>query len=185
MDPAEVEGDDLLICSPTLRGFSLGNSRWAALDDLHIPEEKKKAARALSKALVKRASTTAFNHVVKGKGQGFNVLLHGPPGVGKTLTAKLLAEHLQKPLMQVSAILLLNEADVLLKQRSAQDIHRNALVYVFLRTLEYYQGIMFLTTNQVGQIDNAIASRIHFKLKYRKAATPQGEPIYSQDAFDG
>jgi hypothetical protein len=27
-DPLEVEGDDLLICSPTLPGFSLGNSRW-------------------------------------------------------------------------------------------------------------------------------------------------------------
>ena len=37
---------------------------------------------------------------------------------------------------------------------------------MFLRTLEYYQGMMFLTTNRVGQIDDAIASRIHFKLKY-------------------
>jgi SpoVK/Ycf46/Vps4 family AAA+-type ATPase len=98
------------------------------------------------------------------------------------------------------AVLLLDEADVLLEQRSAQDIHRNALVCVFLRTLEYYQGMMFLTTNRVGQIDDAIASRIHFKLKYsklnleqrtniwrrflEKAATPQGEPIYSRDAFD-
>jgi hypothetical protein len=28
IDPSEVKGDDLLICSPTLPGFSLGNSRW-------------------------------------------------------------------------------------------------------------------------------------------------------------
>jgi len=28
MDPSEVQGDDLLICSPTVPGFSLGNSRW-------------------------------------------------------------------------------------------------------------------------------------------------------------
>ena len=150
----------------------------------------------------------------------------GPPGVGKTLTAELIAEHLQKALMPVSAgelgttaeaveqrlsrifkratrwkaVLLLDEADVLLEQRSAQDIHRNALVCVFLRTLEYYPGMMFLTTNRVEQIDDAIASRIHFKLKYEKlnseqrvniwrrflekADTPQGAPIYSQDAFD-
>jgi AAA+ superfamily predicted ATPase len=146
--------------------------------------------------------------------------------VGKTLTAELIAELLQKALMPVSAgelgttadtvekrlplifqrasrwkaVLLLDEADVLLEQRSVQDIYRNALVCVFLRTLEYYQGMMFLTTNRVGQIDDAIASRIHFKLKYdnlnleqrisiwrrflEKAATPQGAPIYNRDDFE-
>jgi hypothetical protein len=39
---------------------------------------------------------------------------------------------------QWQAILLLDEADVLLEQRSVQDIYRNALVCVFLRALEYY-----------------------------------------------
>jgi hypothetical protein len=28
MDPSEVKGDDLLICSPIVPGFSLGNRRW-------------------------------------------------------------------------------------------------------------------------------------------------------------
>jgi hypothetical protein len=28
MDPSEVKGDDLLICSPTIPGFSLGNAIW-------------------------------------------------------------------------------------------------------------------------------------------------------------
>jgi hypothetical protein len=71
---------------------------------------------------------------------------------------------------------------------------------VFLRTLEYYPGMMFLTTNRVRQIDDAIASRIHFKLKYDnlnlnqrtsiwrgllgKAVTPQGGPIYSRNDFE-
>ena len=60
-----------------------------------------------------------------------------------------------------NAVLLLDEADVFLEQRSIHDVHRNALFSVFLRELEYYQGIMFLTTNRVKQIDDAIASRIH------------------------
>src|SRR6202012_1302752 len=47
------------------------------------------------------------------------------------------------------AILLLDEADVFLEQRSIHDIHRNALVSIFLRLLEYFQGILFLTTNRV------------------------------------
>ncbi|KAH8586146.1 P-loop containing nucleoside triphosphate hydrolase protein, partial [Bisporella sp. PMI_857] len=216
IDPSEVKRDDLLICSPT---------KQAALDDLHIPLKKKKAVQALFEAHDKRATTNSFDNVVEGKKQGFSVFLHGPLSVSKTLTAELLAEHFRRALMPVSAgelgttaeavekrllrifkrasrwkaVLLLDEADVLLEQRSVQDIYRNALVCVFLRTLEYYPGMMFLTTNRVRQIDDAIASKIYFKLKYnnlnldqrtsiwrgflRKAVTSQGEPIYSRNAF--
>lgn len=39
---------------------------------------------------------------------------------------------------------------------------------VFLRTLEYYSGILFLTTNQVGQLDEAFKSRIGIQLHYPK-----------------
>lgn len=37
---------------------------------------------------------------------------------------------------------------------------------VFLRVLEYYQGILFLTTNRVGKIDEAFRSRVHISLYY-------------------
>lgn len=37
---------------------------------------------------------------------------------------------------------------------------------VFLRVLEYYAGILFLTTNRVGDFDEAFASRIHISLYY-------------------
>ena len=37
---------------------------------------------------------------------------------------------------------------------------------VFLRILEYYSGILFLTTNKVGQFDEAFKSRIHVSLYY-------------------
>jgi hypothetical protein len=99
-----------------------------------------------------------------------------------------------------NALLLLDEADIFLEQRSISDINRNALVCIFLRTLEYYQGIMFFTTNRVKQIDNAITSRIHFKIKYDnlgleqrrgvwdyflgKAVTPQGPPVYSSNGLE-
>ena len=42
----------------------------------------------------------------------------------------------------------------------------NGLVSVFLRKLEYYKGILFLTTNRVAQFDEAILSRIHLLLRY-------------------
>ena len=53
-----------------------------------------------------------------------------------------------------------------MEERSTRDVYRNALVSVFLRKLEYYDGILFLTTNRVTTFDKAIASRIHLLLRY-------------------
>jgi SpoVK/Ycf46/Vps4 family AAA+-type ATPase len=69
------------------------------------------------------------------------------------------------------AILLLDEADVFLEKRSIHDIHRNALVSIFLRLLEYFQGILFLTTNRVETFDEAFVSRIHLSLRYEELST--------------
>lgn len=37
---------------------------------------------------------------------------------------------------------------------------------VFLRVLEYYEGIMILTTNRISSFDSAFTSRIHLAIKY-------------------
>jgi hypothetical protein len=37
---------------------------------------------------------------------------------------------------------------------------------VFLRVLDYYDGILFLTTNRAGVLDEAFKSRIHYKIYY-------------------
>lgn len=66
------------------------------------------------------------------------------------------------------AVLLLDEADVFLEKREVHDIHRNALVSIFLRLLEYFQGILFLTTNRVETFDDAFQSRIHIALRYNE-----------------
>lgn len=63
-----------------------------------------------------------------------------------------------------SAVLLLDEADVFLQERDVRNLERNALVSVFLRELEYFDGILFLTTNRPGQLDEAFQSRIHITL---------------------
>ncbi|KUI55602.1 ATPase family AAA domain-containing protein 3B [Cytospora mali] len=130
--------------------------------------------------------------IVKGKGKGLILLLHGAPGVGKTSTAEAVAESFRKPLFQITCgdlgttakdvekaldinftfatrwdcILLLDEADVFLAQRNKEDFQRNGLVAVFLRVLEYYAGVLFLTTNRVGDFDEAFTSRIHVSLYY-------------------
>jgi SpoVK/Ycf46/Vps4 family AAA+-type ATPase len=65
-----------------------------------------------------------------------------------------------------NAVLLLDEADVFMEQRSSHLGSHNRLVSVFLRKLEYYDGVLFLTTNRVMEFDEAILSRIHLKIKY-------------------
>ncbi len=84
-------------------------------------------------------------------------------------------DHLEKNLSQIldiahtwRAVLLIDEADVFLEQRELRDVNRNALVSIFLRMLEYFQGILFLTTNRVATFDEAFQSRIHIGLRYDK-----------------
>ena len=129
---------------------------------------------------------------VANKGEGQIFLLHGKPGVGKTTTAECVAELTRRPLLSLTcgdlgteplkveetlmkwlklatsweAILLLDEADVYLESRISQDLQRNTLVSIFLRALEYYQGILFLTTNRVGSFDDGFVSRIHVVIHY-------------------
>lgn len=61
-----------------------------------------------------------------------------------------------------NAVLLLDECDVFLEARSAHDLERNKIVSIFLRTLEYYEGILFLTTNRVKNMDPAFQSRKYY-----------------------
>ncbi|OMP81674.1 hypothetical protein BK809_0002667 [Diplodia seriata] len=75
-------------------------------------------------------------------------------------------------------ILLLDEADVFLASRRAGDLQGNALVSVFLRLLEYYRGVLFMTTNRVGSIDEAFKSRIQMSLYYPPLTSDQTMRIW-------
>jgi SpoVK/Ycf46/Vps4 family AAA+-type ATPase len=79
-------------------------------------------------------------------------------------------QSLLKLALKCSAIVLIDEADVFLAKRTtgtADSYSRNGLVSVFLKHLEYFQGVMFLTTNRDDDIDDAIDSRIHIRLQYK------------------
>jgi SpoVK/Ycf46/Vps4 family AAA+-type ATPase len=79
-----------------------------------------------------------------------------------------------------NAILLLDEADVFLEKRTTENLIRNSLVSVFLRKLEYCEGIMFLTTNRVDEFDVAILSRIHVMLRYGDLTQDRGRKVWTQ-----
>lgn len=60
------------------------------------------------------------------------------------------------------AILLLDEADVYLEKRDTgtMDIEQNTMTRIFLCNLEYYKGVLFLTTNHVVAFDDTFCCRI-------------------------
>lgn len=64
------------------------------------------------------------------------------------------------------AITLIDEADILLEERAAGDLTRNAMLCAMLRILEYHSGVLFLTTNKVSGIDAAVQSRLTLALRY-------------------
>ncbi|KAL8911012.1 MAG: hypothetical protein Q9171_003748 [Xanthocarpia ochracea] len=164
----------------------------SAFNDLVIHEEYKTTVKAL---VMSHALSPGDRHqvdLVRGKGKGLIILLHGVPGVGKTSTAECVAAYTRRPLFPITCgdigqtavdveanldkiflqarkwgcVLLLDEADVFLAKRERDSIERNALVTVFLRALEYYSGILFLTTNRIGAFDEAFISRIHMSLYF-------------------
>jgi SpoVK/Ycf46/Vps4 family AAA+-type ATPase len=77
------------------------------------------------------------------------------------------------------AILLLDEADVFLAKRATGDITRNAFVTVFLCSMEYYAGILMLTTNQRDAFDEAFQSRIHLQIPYPPLDVEQRKAIWA------
>lgn len=145
--------------------------------------------------------------LVQGKGKGCIILLHGVPGVGKTSTAECVAAYTKRPLFPITCgdigyepeeveknlqklfklahkwgcVLLIDEADVFLAERDKADVKRNGLVSVFLRILEYYSGILFLTTNRVGAFDDAFRSRIHLTLYYPKLDKDQSYRVWEMN----
>lgn len=132
-----------------------------------------------------------FRDIIGKKGGGAVILCAGSPGTGKTLTAEVYAEVMRRPLYNVQAsqlglgpeeleeallktfaraarwgaILLIDEADVYVAARG-NNLEQNAIVGVFLRVLEYYQGILFMTTNRSDLVDDAIASRCIARIDY-------------------
>ena len=172
--------DHLVLLPPRIYGYAMQNRKWypfninqvkgfttdqtkatkMSYDDLVLPLGHKKLLQALIKNQVRQlthgnlSSENPSMELVKGKGKGLIILLHGVPGVGKTSTAECVAEQLGRPLLPITcgdistyvkeaeetlstycalayrwrSVLLLDEADVYLAKREKGDLDRNGLV---------------------------------------------------------
>lgn len=131
-------------------------------DDLEIDQKNKQMVKSLvashfdKRELQKAKPGLGFMNqdLIRGKGLGLFILLHGVPGVGKTATAEAVAQANGKPLFSITCgdlgitpkeveeelngifrlanlwdcVLLLDEADVFLARRDSWNLKRNALV---------------------------------------------------------
>ncbi|KAK8101897.1 hypothetical protein PG999_012271 [Apiospora kogelbergensis] len=154
-----------------VRMLSLPNlQREKSFESLVIPSKYKRMLKAVveNHAACQSNQEAAYGRdldLLSGKGRGLIILLYGPPGVGK-IQANL--ESHFRLAHRWNCVLLLDEADVYLVTRDITDLKRNGIVSVFLRTLEYYSGILFLTSNREGSIDEAFKSRIHMAFHYKR-----------------
>lgn len=154
---------------------------------LVLPTEMRKVLDAVFET----HADDVFGDMFRGRHGGMVILANGPSGVGKTLTAEVYSEHTSRPLYVLemgelgtslssveenlqriftraarwNAILLFDEADIFLSKRG-EDLDRSAIVGVFLRLLDMYDGTFFLTTNRAEVMDPAFKSRITLKLDY-------------------
>lgn len=167
-------------------------------DKLILPKSHKE----LLDILVNNASILKGD-IIDNKGNGTVVILEGPPGCGKTLTTEVYSELMEKPLYKISSgqlgvdakemdsnlydvlrrasrlgcILLIDECETFVRKRG-NDLVQNAIITTFLRKIEYFDGIMFLTSNKIKDIDDAILSRCIAAIKYEKPTEENAKKIW-------
>lgn len=175
-----LSSEALMLLPPRVYGFSLLDRKWYAFDlskvddikdtsqgfeQLVLPPEHKKIMQALVQhhtigpgSGIKGAEGKGQDFsmdIIRGKGRGLIILLHGVPGVGKTSTAECVAAQTKRPLFPITCgdigtyprdveetlseyfdmahkwgcVLLLDEADVFLaKREKGGDLQRNGIV---------------------------------------------------------
>jgi AAA+ superfamily predicted ATPase len=166
---AEVFDDEkACLCPPVIRcvnvqtqnGYivavrDLKQVKWksTAIEKLVLDAERKRMLLRLIRYHLSNKQKDEGD-LISHKGNGLIVVLHGPPGNGKSFAAESIAEHFQTPLIAMSigdliadqrniedrlekvfkvaskwqSVLLVDEADVVLEARSIEDVRRNAIV---------------------------------------------------------
>ncbi|KAL7651531.1 hypothetical protein ACMYSQ_011240 [Aspergillus niger] len=188
----------ILLLTSTLPGYGLRQRRWCRFATEHLIEvdyfEGGLSLLALEVTVKQMLqfemleyveSRTKSGDVIRRRGQGVVIHIHGPPGVGKLSVAEILAEEYHLPLLITSiadvgldpptfkgnastfmslasrwnAIWTITEADDLLQARDIQSAStRHSLIAALLELLESYTGILIFSTSRVSQVDYAFRS---------------------------
>ncbi|KAI0531663.1 hypothetical protein GGR58DRAFT_492849 [Xylaria digitata] len=185
---------------------AVATSETGGFNHLVLPHGHEAVIQSL---IAQHLGTRSHNgsHNARGNLKGLCILLHGAPGVGKTSTIESAAHYFRKTLFEISCgdlglsvrdveetltkysalankwdcILAIDEAEALSAKRTLNDRTHLGLLTVFLRFLDSYKGILFLTTNRLGDIDEAVASRIHMSLYFPQLSLDSTLEIFQQN----
>ena len=155
---AKPEGDRTRYCPPRFMGC-LPKERFIAQFKVSGLDEKQRVKKddtlfrhALQLPLTTKSLLLAqvqyqkddpelSTDIIRGKGNNLVVLLHGPPGVGKTLTAETVAQATGRPLLNISM------ADVGLEAAQAElrtTLEPDSLICGFARPYDWVMGEILL-----------------------------------------
>lgn len=123
--PEDLDDDERILFPNRAFGFVLRTRKWVtfaleSLSDvdyheasgwsgLELPKGHKETVLALVEnhaggpnSRANRSDTFSKMDLIRGKGKGLIILLHGEPGVGKTSTAECVADHTERPLFPIT-----------------------------------------------------------------------------------
>jgi hypothetical protein len=174
-----------------------------AFDSLALDADVKDALKAMT-----MRCNDEIHEDTSNKDDRLTLLFHGASGTGKTATCEAIAEVAERPLYRVThtdigknvlsaervfksvlqikpawrCIVLLDDADVFLEQRSSRDLKHNGLISAFLQFLERYNGTLVLTSHRVGSFDGVLKSRIQFAVHLEKPTQQQRIRVWKNHA---
>nr|QBK88591.1 MAG: AAA family ATPase [Mimivirus LCMiAC01] len=172
-----------------------------AFNCLSIDESKKNIIKNLINGKEKFNNSCDF---INKKGNGLTFLLYGSSGLGKCFTVESICEFLGRPLYNIdindigtdsdnienimnnifkytkrwNAILLIRYVDIYMEKRMSGYINRNSITSIFLKILEYYNGILFLITNKINNLDPCVVEKIDMMFMYNTPDIKNGTNIW-------
>lgn len=177
--------------------------------DLTIPEDMKEEVVAVMKQFEKRKilmEDWGLGEIIE-YGLGMIFLFHGPPGTGKTYTARLMAKAIGRGLVTASnaelesnipgqyernlkelfakakktgSVLFFDECDGMIQSRQGMGQIMSSQNNCFLQEVEKFEGIVVMATNRVDSLDEALERRISLILEFKNPDQEQRTLIWER-----